>query len=90
MKDERGLYYYPFPTNKRVRMYVRRGDDDIEFRLWNQDDDLMWEKHGWVPYDAILQAQKMYQGGSFDPKTAYDRGLAKSLIEEGGDDASNP
>jgi hypothetical protein len=23
MKDKVGIYYYPFPENKRVRMYVR-------------------------------------------------------------------
>jgi len=89
MKDDRGLYYYPFPANKRVRMYVRRGGDGIEFRLWNQDDEQLWDEHGWVPYDAILQAQAHYQGGPFDPKAAYDPRLAKSLIEENDADPLN-
>lgn len=82
MKDQRGLYYYPFPNNKRVRMYVRRGPLDIEFRMWNQDDPQMWEHHGWVPHDAIVQAQEMYDGGSFDPRRAYDRNMAETLIDE--------
>jgi len=82
MKDQLGLYYYPFPNNKRVRMYVRRGPMDIEFRMWNQDDPQMWEEHGWVPYDAIIQAQAMYQGGSFDPSKAYDIKAAQALIDE--------
>ena len=82
MKDDRGLYYYPFPSNKRVRMYVRRGPTDIEFRMWNQDDPQMWEAHGWVPHGAIVEAQAMYKGGGFDPKAAYDMRLALSLIDE--------
>jgi len=83
MKDDRGLYYYPFPTNKRVRMYVRQGPDDIQFRMWNQDDAQMWDSHGWVPLAAILQAQTMYKGGAFDPRKAYDRSLAEALLKEG-------
>ena len=46
MKDNNGLYYYPFPQNKKVRMYVRSGDDEIEFRMWNQDDPGLWMEHG--------------------------------------------
>jgi hypothetical protein len=80
MKDDRGLYYYPFPANKRVRMYVRRHMDETEFRLWNQDDAQMWESHGWVPYSAIVQARAMYKGKGFDPKTAYDLNLAQALL----------
>ncbi len=82
MKDERGLFYYPFPGNKRVRMYVRRGPMGIEFCMWNQDDPQMWEEHGWVPYDAIVEAQSMYEGGPFDPTKAYDMKIAQALIDE--------
>ena len=82
MKDDRGLYYYPFPRNKRVRMYVRRQQDQIEFRLWHQDEPDLWDSHGWVPIDAIIQAQAMYQGGPFDPKKAYDLNLAEALLKE--------
>jgi len=35
MKDDKGFYYYPFPENKQVRMYVREVADDICFRMWN-------------------------------------------------------
>jgi hypothetical protein len=83
MKDDRGLYYYPFPRNKRVRMYVRQDPEGIAFRMWNQDDPRMWEAHGWVPYDAIVQAQAMYKGGAFDPRQAYDLNLARALIRDG-------
>ena len=82
MKDQRGLYYYPFPGNKRVRMYVRPGDGEPEFRMWNQDDAQMWESHGWVPYSAIQQAMAMYKGGPFDPKKAYDLDSANALLSE--------
>ena len=82
MKDQRGLYYYPFPQNKRVRMYVRAVADETEFRLWNQDDPQMWEAHGWVPYSAIVQAKEMYKGGAFDPDKAYDIAAAEALLKE--------
>jgi hypothetical protein len=82
MRDQRGLYYYPFPQNKRVRMYVRQGDGEPEFRLWNQDDREMWQSHGWVPYSAVLEAKQMYTGGPFDPDKAYDLDAAKTLIRE--------
>jgi hypothetical protein len=82
MKDGNGLYYYPFPQNKRVRMYVRAKFNDIEFRMWNQDDPQMWDAHDWVPYAAIEQATSMYTGGSFDPGKAYDLTTARALIED--------
>lgn len=84
MKDERGLYYYPFPGNKRVRMYVKQVLDEPAFRMWNQDDPKMWEQHGWMPHSAILQAKSMYKGGPFDPDMAYDIEAAKTLINEAG------
>ena len=82
MKDENGLYYYPFPNNKKVRVYVSLMKDDICFRLWNQDDAKLWEEHGWVPHEAILQAEKMYEGKPFDPKSAYDIKLAEALLDK--------
>ena len=80
MKDERGLYYYPFPQNKRVHMYVRQIEGTIWFRLWNADDRSLWEEHEWVPYDAIKQAAAMFKKGDFDPKQAYDIEAAKALL----------
>ena len=83
MKDERGLYYYPYPQNKRVRMYVSRRSDDICFRLWNADDLQLWEQHGWIPYGAIQQAAGMYgKKGGFDPHQAYDLDVAEALLQE--------
>ena len=82
MKDDRGLYYYPFPQNKRVRMYVREADGNILFRLWNTDDPGLWDEHGWVPYDAIKQAASMHKHKKFDPNQAYDINVAKMLLKE--------
>jgi hypothetical protein len=82
MKDDLGLYYYPFPLNKRVRMYVREMGGEIGFRMWNLDDPQLWEEHGWIHYDAIKQAQKMYAVKDFDPKQAYDIQIAQALIKE--------
>ena len=82
MKDDKGIYYYPFPENKRTRMYVKEEGGTVFFRLWSADDALMWEKHGWVPYDAVVQAMSMYQGKGFDPKRAYDMDTAYLLLSE--------
>ena len=84
MKDKRGFYYYPFPQNRKIRMYVRKDGSEICFRLWNPDDSKLWEEHGWVPYGAIKQAAGIYRGGSFDPNKAYDIDIARTLIKEHG------
>ncbi|MFH2044083.1 MAG: hypothetical protein ABIK92_02935 [Pseudomonadota bacterium] len=82
MKDKRGLYYYPFPENHKVRMYVKKSKDEICFRLWNNDDDKLWEEHGWIPYSAVKQAAAIYDGSKFDPNAAYDIEIAGALIAE--------
>jgi hypothetical protein len=61
MHDERGLYYYPLVGNRKIRMYIRPAKDEVEFRLWDQDDETLWEEHGWVPYSAIQQAAELYE-----------------------------
>ena len=85
MKDDKGLYYHPNPQNKRVRMYIRKFGDDIEFRLWNQDVPELWDEHGWVPYTAIQQAARMYTGKSMDPQRVYDIAVASALLKEAED-----
>ncbi len=82
MRDDKGLFYFPFPQNKRVRMYVRKKDEVVWFRLWNADEPGLWDEHGWVPYGAVKKAGSMYQGKKFDPGQAYDLQLALALIEE--------
>jgi hypothetical protein len=82
MKDNKGIYYYPFPQNKRVRMYVRTVGADICFRMWNADDEKLWEEHGWVSYEAVKQAAGMYEGKGFNPGKTYDIEAAKALIRD--------
>jgi len=83
MKDDNGLYYYPFPHNIQVRMYVRETGGGICFRLWNKNDPQMWEQHGWVPHDVIRQASTVYAyKNDFNPNNAYDIETAGILIEE--------
>ncbi len=83
MKDDKGLYYHPFPQNKGIRMYVREDEGAIWFRLSNSADPKMWEEHGWVPYGAIKQAATMSKGKHFDPNQAYDIEAAKMLLKMG-------
>ena len=84
MKDELGRYYYPFPQNKKVRMYVQEEGDNIYFRLWNSEDPKLWEEHGWIPYEAIKQAEAMYERKDvFKPNQAYDLEIAKAVLKEG-------
>jgi len=80
MKDENGLYYYPFPDNKQVRMYVQDDDGVICFRMWRSDDPELWKSHGWVPYKAILEAVRMNTPTPFDPMLAYDIRVARELL----------
>ena len=79
MKDDKGLYYHPFPQNKKVRMYVQATGNDVLFRMWNADDPRMWEDHGWVPYTAVTRAAKMYDNKNFDPYTVLPRAVLPSL-----------
>jgi hypothetical protein len=82
MKDDKGIYYFPFPQNRQVRMYVREAGGTVEFRLWNREDPELWTQHGWVPYEAIQEASGMYTGTGFDPARAYDLDIARSLLAE--------
>ena len=83
MKDDLGKYYYPFPQEKKVRMYVQEEGDEIFFRLWNSDAPELWDKHGWIPYEAIKQAEAMYgRGKDFKPNEAYNLEIAKAVLKE--------
>ena len=84
MKDDQGCYYHPQPQNKRVRMYVRKFGSEIQFRLWNQDVPELWEEHGWVAHEAILQAAKIYGSKALDPGQIYDINIAEGLLKKDG------
>ncbi len=72
MKDKRGIYYYPLPLNKRIKMYVREKEGVIEFMLHNEDDPSFSQEHGWITYEAARLASKMYKGGGMNPLRLYD------------------
>ncbi len=82
MKDKLGLYYYPFPDNKRVRMYVSEIQDKICFKFWNADAPEIWDKQNWVPYKDIVKATVAYKDKKRNPIEAYDIEVAKNLIRE--------
>jgi hypothetical protein len=82
MKDDRGLYYYPNPQSKGLKMYVRRFGDDIEFRLWSRDEPNLWEEHGWISHEAVVLAAKRFEKKAFNPNQAYDIAVAKALLNE--------
>lgn len=84
MQDDLGLYYYPNPADTRGRVYVRDGENDIEFRLWHADYPTVWEKHAWIPQAALEAAAAMYResGKQADPMALYDVAVARALIKE--------
>ncbi len=87
MKDERGIYYHPNPSDTKARVYVRYGEDgEIEFRLWQKDHAEVWEKHEWLPTSVIREAANMYKklgrGEGTDPMKLYDSAVAKALLKE--------
>ncbi len=84
MRDDRGIYYYPIVGNKKIRMYVRQADDEVEFRLDDVDNPETWEHHQWLPWSAIQQAAELYRqekkGGP--PIHLYDFDVAVRLIRD--------
>ncbi len=86
MQDDRGYYYYPIPTDKKIRMYVRKEAGQIEFRLWNSEDDLIWDRHKWIPMEAIRQAAALYGKDKPDPLKLYDLQVAEAVLQGSKDD----
>ncbi len=85
MKDKQGIYYYPVLENKNLRMYVRLGSDDVEFRMWDSNDKSLWEEHGWVPWTAIQQAAELYKKEGrkgAPPIHLYDIEIAIRLLKD--------
>ncbi|WP_243545164.1 hypothetical protein [Pseudodesulfovibrio tunisiensis] len=84
MKDARGYYYTPSLQFPDVRMYVRDNNGTIEFRLWNANEPIIWEKHQWLSYDVITQAANMYEerGTGRNPLGLYDLDIAKRLLSD--------
>lgn len=87
MQDKRGLYYYPQAGNHKVRVYVRRRDGAVEFRLWQDELPEVWERHGWLPYRVLQDAAQLYReerNADADPLRIYDINVAELLLREAG------
>lgn len=85
MQDKDGIFYYPNPQNKRIRMYVREVNGSIEFRLSNADHPEVWERHGWLDMDIVRRGAKMFQNerdAKTDPMKLYDVEMARYLLKE--------
>lgn len=84
MKDSQGLFYYPHPANKKLKMYVRDNDGIVEFRMDHLDHPSLWESHGWITYEAAKKAARMFKGrGQHDPMALYDFEVALSVLRDG-------
>lgn len=83
MHDERGYYYHARPGDSRVRVYVRKGRNGFEFRLWDAQMPEVWEKHGWIDYDTIRAAAGLYKNErnpNANPLGLYDPEIARNLL----------
>ncbi len=83
MKDERGYYYHARPGNPDFRVYVRKGANGFEFRMWDRERPEVWEKHKWLDYDTISAAARLYQSErnpDANPLAIYDLAIAKNLL----------
>jgi hypothetical protein len=87
-KDDRGIFYYPVPDKKAVRMYVRETMNGIEFRLWNDEHPDVWDHHNWIPIEVVKQASDLYKkerDPSKNPMDLYDLEIARRLLREYGE-----
>ena len=86
MRDALGIYYYPDPTNKKLRVYVRKSTSGkIEFRLWHDEHPEVWQKHLWLDYDVLIAGANLYKkerDGKSDVLKLYDLSIATSLLNE--------
>lgn len=84
MKDDKGLYYYPDPSDSKTRVYVREAPSGMEFRMWRADHPEVWERHGWLALDVLSAAAGMYRerGTGADPLAFYDTRVARALLAD--------
>ncbi len=83
MKDDKGLYYHPDPSDHKTRVYVRESAGGIEFRLWRLDRPEVWERHEWLAYGVVCAAAAMYKErkSGADPLSFYDCKVAQALLK---------
>jgi hypothetical protein len=82
MQDKQGVFYYPLPQNKTVKMYVRENNGVVEFRLHNEQDPGLYEEHGWITHEMARQASQMYTGKGRDPLSLYDIDAAMAALKQ--------
>ncbi len=87
MKDKLGIYYNPTMQDNDMRMYVRRVDGEIQFRLYNKNFPEVWDRHHWMPYAAIERAAEMFREkkqSDRNPLALYDINVAERLLMDEG------
>ncbi len=83
MQDQHGVFYYPQPENKRLKMYVRIQDGIVEFRPDHADNPQLWEGHGWIAYEAAKKADEYSkQQGKRYPLHLYDFDVALGVLAD--------
>ncbi|MCF8086129.1 MAG: hypothetical protein K9J48_04475 [Desulfohalobiaceae bacterium] len=82
MQDKQGVFYYPLPQNKQVKMYVRENNGVVEFRLHNEMDPGLYQEHGWITHEMARQASQMYTGKGSDPLSLYDIDAAMAALKQ--------
>jgi hypothetical protein len=65
-------------------VYVREGENGIEFRLWHAEHPMVWERHGWVAQAVLEETAAAYREGGAgpNPMVLYDAAVAKALLRE--------
>ena len=55
--------------------------------MWNSEHAEIWERHDWIPYDAIEAAAAEYKArkAGTDPLEMYDLNVAKRLLADEGE-----
>ena len=79
MQDPLGCYYYPDPSDKNTRMYVRLMGGEIEFRMWHGEHAQIWERHGWIPYEVARRAADM-RPDKAQALSLYDMEVAQAVL----------
>ncbi|THB68676.1 MAG: hypothetical protein D6E12_06095 [Desulfovibrio sp.] len=84
MQDTLGAFYYPDPSDKSTRMYVRKAGGNIEFRMWHAKHKDIWDKHEWIPIDVVRKAAAQDPERKKFHLSLYDLNVAKAVLAEAG------
>lgn len=83
MQDRHGVFYYPIPENKQLKMYVRVQDGIVEFRPHHSEHQELWAEHGWISYETARKAGQVSKekGGRY-PLHLYDFEVALGVLQD--------